>query len=96
MVLMAAVTSLPELAIGSNLFNMAILAVDDMFYVKSPLLAVVENQHLIAVMSAVAMTGLAVAGLIYRSPVKRYRLSWDTFGIFCIFVANLVLLYILR
>jgi cation:H+ antiporter len=81
---------------GSNLFNMAILAVDDVFYVKSPLLAVVENQHLIAVMSAVAMTGLAVAGLIYRSPGKRYWLSWDTFGIFLVFVANMVLLYTLR
>jgi cation:H+ antiporter len=81
---------------GSNLFNMAILAVDDLFFVRSPLLAVVEQQHLIAVMSAVAMTGLAVAGLIYRSPKKRYRLSWDTFGIFLVFVVNLVLLYILR
>jgi len=81
---------------GSNLFNMAILAVDDLFYVKSPLLAVVEKQHLIAVMSAVAMTGLAVAGLIYRSPRKRYRLSWDTFGIFLVFVVNMILLYILR
>jgi len=81
---------------GSNLFNMAILAVDDLFYVKSPLLAVVEKQHLIAAMSAVAMTGLAIAGLIYRSPKKRYRLSWDTFGIFLVFVVNMVLLYILR
>ena len=81
---------------GSNLFNMAILAVDDLFYVKSPLLAVVEKQHLIAVMSAVAMTGLAIAGLIYRSPKKRYRLSWDTFGIFLVFVVNMILLYILR
>jgi len=81
---------------GSNLFNMAILAVDDLFYVKSPLLAVVEKQHLIAVISAVAMTGLAVAGLIYRSPKKRYRLSWDTFGIFLVFIVNVVLLYVLR
>ena len=81
---------------GSNLFNMAILAVDDLFYVKSPLLAAVEKQHLIAVMSAVAMTGLAVAGLIYQSPKKRFPLSWDTFGIFLVFVVNMVLLYILR
>ena len=42
------------------------------------------------------MTGLAIAGLIYRSPKKRWRLSWDTFGIMLIFVINLVLLYLLR
>ena len=81
---------------GSNLFNMGILAVDDLFYLKSPLLAAVEKQHLIAVMSAVAMTGLAVAGLIYRSSKKRFPLSWDTFGIMLVFVINLVLLYLLR
>jgi cation:H+ antiporter len=81
---------------GSNLFNMAILAVDDLFYVKSPLLAAVEKQHLIAVMSAVAMTGLAVAGLIYKSPKKRFPLSWDTCGIVLVFIVNMVLLYVLR
>ncbi len=81
---------------GSNLFNMAILAVDDLSFVESPLLAAVEKQHLIAVMSAVAMTGLALAGIIYRSPKKRFLLSWDTLGIFIIFVVNMVLLYVLR
>jgi len=81
---------------GSNLFNMGVLGVDDLFYFQGPLLAAVEEQHLIAVMSAVAMTGLAVAGLIYRSPKKRWRLSWDTFGIMLVFVINLVLLYLLR
>jgi len=81
---------------GSNLFNMAILAVDDLFFIKSPLLAAVEKQHLIAVLSAVAMTGLAAAGLIYRSPKKRFPLSWDTCGIFLVFIVNMVLLYFLR
>ncbi|MCX6558920.1 MAG: hypothetical protein NTZ26_00265 [Candidatus Aminicenantes bacterium] len=81
---------------GSNLINMAILAIDDLFFFRSPLLSAVDKQHLIAVMSAVAMTGLAVAGLIYRSPRKRFRLSWDTCGIFFIFIINIVLLYFLR
>lgn len=81
---------------GSNLFNMGILAIDDLFYLKGSLLSAVEPQHLLAVMSAVAMTGLAVAGLIYRSPKKRFPLSWDTSGIMLVFIINLVLLYLLR
>jgi len=133
MVLMAAVTSLPELVtglnsvivaglpdiaagdiLGSYVFNLFLLSILDALSKKVPLasrahqgnvltagiflllLAAVEKQHLIAVMSAVAMTGLAVAGLIYRSPKKRFPLSWDTFGIFLVFVVNMVLLYILR
>jgi cation:H+ antiporter len=81
---------------GSNLFNMAILAIDDLFYLKSPLLGAVDKPHLVSVMSAVAMNGLAMAGLIYRSPKKRYPVYWDALGIFVVFVLNIVLLYRLR
>ncbi|HSA96915.1 MAG TPA: sodium:calcium antiporter [Acidobacteriota bacterium] len=81
---------------GSNLFNMAILGLDDLFYFKSPLLAAVEKQHIVPALSAVAMTGLAVAGLIYRSSKKRSVLSWDSAGILLVFVVNMILLYVLR
>ncbi len=81
---------------GSNLFNMAILALDDLFYTGSPLLSAVEGRHLVTVLSATAMTGLAAAGLIYRSPSKRGPLSWDSLGILTVFVLNMILLFILR
>lgn len=81
---------------GSNIFNMAILALDDLFYLQSPLLAAVEDQHLVSVMSAVAMTGLATAGMIFGSPKKRFALSWDSLGVLAVFAVNMVLLYVLR
>jgi hypothetical protein len=43
-----------------------------------------------------AMTGLAIAGLIYNSEKKRFLWAWDSFGIILIFAANLVLLYVFR
>ncbi|MDH4271510.1 MAG: sodium:calcium antiporter [Candidatus Aminicenantes bacterium] len=81
---------------GSNLFNMAILALEDLFYFKGPLLSFVESQHLIPALLAMAMTGLAIAGLIYNAGKKYFIWAWDSFGIILLYLANLVLLYILR
>ncbi len=81
---------------GSNIFNLFILALDDLFYVRGPLLSSVEKQHMIPALTAMAMTGLAIAGLIYNSEKKRFVWAWDSFGIILIYFANLYLLYIFR
>jgi cation:H+ antiporter len=81
---------------GSNLFNLFILALDDLFYFKGPLLESVSPSHLIPTTTAIAMTGFAIAGLIYNSEKKRFLWAWDSFGIILIFSANLLLLYIMR
>jgi cation:H+ antiporter len=81
---------------GSNIFNMFILAIEDVFYFKGPLLSFVESQQLIPTLMAMAMTGLAVAGLIYNSEKKRFLWAWDSLGIILIFFANLFLLYVFR
>jgi cation:H+ antiporter len=81
---------------GSNLFNMAILALEDVFYFKGPLLSFVESQNLIPALVAMAMTGLAIAGLIYNAGKKRFIWAWDSFGIIVLYLINLGLLYLLR
>jgi len=81
---------------GSNIFNIFILAIQDLFYFKGPILSHVQGLHLIPSLLAMAMTGLAVAGLIYNSEKKRFIWAWDSFGIILIFVVNLVLLYLLH
>lgn len=52
--------------LGSNLFNLALVAVDDVFYAPGPLLSHVAPIHLASALSAIMMTGLAIAGLLYR------------------------------
>lgn len=81
---------------GSNLFNMFILAIEDIFYFKGPLLSFVQDQHMIPSLLAMAMTGLAIAGLIYNAEKKLFVWAWDSFGIILIFAVNLVLLYLLH
>jgi cation:H+ antiporter len=81
---------------GSNLFNILILAIDDLFYVKGSLLAFINQNHALSALSAIMMTAIAIIGLIYRSEKKPMLLAWDSAGIVVVFMLNLVLLYNMR
>ncbi|MEW6001877.1 MAG: sodium:calcium antiporter [Nitrospirota bacterium] len=81
---------------GSNIFNIFILAIDDIFFIKGPLLYYVDSNHIISALSAIAMTTIAVIGLTYRAEKKRLFLAWDSLGIVVVYVINLMLLYTLK
>lgn len=81
---------------GSNVFNIFILAIDDIFFVKGPLLSFVNQSHIISALSAVAMTSIAIVGLTYRAEKKRLVVAWDSLGILIAYLANLMLLYMLK
>lgn len=81
---------------GSNIFNIFILAVDDMLFVKGPILSFVNTNHIISALSAILMTAIAIIGLTYRAEKKTLLLAWDSIGILLVYVINLMLLYMLR
>ena len=77
---------------GSNLFNIAILAIDDLFYLPGPLLADVSLTHATSAFSAMMMSGLAVVGLVLRPVSRVFRtVSW----ISLLLVINLLNLWFL-
>jgi cation:H+ antiporter len=82
--------------LGSNLFNLVILAIDDVFYVKGELLADVSQSHLIVGLAALTMTTLVIIGLIYRATSKRLPLAWDALGIVALYAGTVVLLAAMR
>ena len=62
---------------GSNLFSIAILAIDDLFYLPGPLLADVSMIHDTSVFSAMMMSGLAGVGLVLRRVSRVFgTVSW--------------------
>jgi len=81
---------------GSNIFNIFIISLDDLFFVKGPLLSFVNQSHAIPALSAIVMTAIAIIGLTYRAERKKLFLAWDSAGIVFIFVINLMLLYMLK
>lgn len=82
--------------IGSNLFNILILALDDVFYIQGHLLKDASDDNLVSVFSVIIMTGVAIVGLAYRSTQKVFLLAWDALLIAVLYLGNLLMLYYLR
>jgi cation:H+ antiporter len=81
---------------GSNLFNLAILAVDDLLYVKGPLLSSAAQSHVISANTAMAMTAVAVIGLTYRASRKRFLFAWDSLAILVLYTLGVGTVFSLR
>ena len=81
---------------GSNVFNIFILALDDIFFLKGPLLSSANPNNIISALSAIAMATVAIIGLTYRAEKKKLFVAWDSLGIIVIYTVNLVLLYVLK
>jgi len=81
--------------LGSNLFNVAILAVDDLFYSPGSLLADVSMVHAVTAGSAIIMTGLAMIGLFFK-PVSRVlrAVGWVSLGLVAMYMLNTYVLYL--
>jgi cation:H+ antiporter len=79
--------------LGSNIFNVMILFIDDLFYTKGLLLKDAASNHIVSVFSVGIMSAIAIIGLTYRAEGKRYLMAWDTFLIFIVYILNIVILY---
>jgi cation:H+ antiporter len=82
--------------LGSNLFNLWILGLDDVFYRGGPLLAAVAPSHGISIAAIVVMYGLFLVGLTYRAMTKRFVVNWDTGAIAGVYGLAIVLSYVSR
>jgi len=81
--------------LGSNLFNMLVLAIDDIFYPKGPILWAVSPAHAFSAGSAVVMTGLVIVSLLYRPGQRLFRVvGWTSLGLFVLYLFNTYVVYL--
>jgi cation:H+ antiporter len=81
---------------GSNVFNIFVLAIDDLFYTAGPLLARVSGNHLVSSLCAIAGLSIVIIGLTYRADKKPTFFAWDSLAILALYIFNLSVLYITR
>ncbi|HEU0110286.1 MAG TPA: hypothetical protein VFQ73_05385 [Flavisolibacter sp.] len=81
--------------LGSNIFNILILAIDDLFYTKGVLLKDASEIHLISALSCLVMTAIAIAGFTYKAPGKKFLMAADAILMLLFYFVNLVLLFYL-
>jgi len=81
--------------LGSNLFNILILAIDDILFLKGPILAHVSPLHGLSALSAIMMSGVVIVGLIYRPRARLLRfVSWAGLMLISIYIVNSLILYL--
>lgn len=75
--------------VGSNLFNLAILGIDDLVYLKGPLLAAAAPAHALSAVSASLMSGALIVALVARPQARLLNLvGWTSVLLALIYFAN--------
>jgi cation:H+ antiporter len=81
--------------LGSNLFDVLILAVDDLFYQPGPLWASVSRAHALSAFTAVMMSGVAVISLFLRARARPFlTVGWTSLSLFALYLLNSYVLYL--
>jgi cation:H+ antiporter len=75
--------------LGSNMFNILVLAIDDLVYAGGSFYADISLGHLVSAFSAVAMTGIVVTAIYFRPRRRVLHLgSWASLALFGLFGLN--------
>ena len=80
--------------LGSNVFNMFILGIDDVFYREGSLFKSISSSHLLSVFITIIMTAVVGLCLLFRPKKKQlWLLSLDTFIILLLYVSLIIYLF---
>jgi cation:H+ antiporter len=81
-------------ALGSNLFNVTLLAVFDVADGRGNVWGALSTGNALAAVAAIMMTGVTIISLIYRaSPRTPFRLTWDGAALIVMYLAVMAALY---
>jgi cation:H+ antiporter len=75
--------------LGSNMFNMLVLAIDDSVYTPGSIFADVSTAHLVSAIIATTMTGIVIAAIYVRPKLRVLGIgSWASLGLIGLFAVN--------
>lgn len=81
--------------LGSNLFNIFILALEDIIFLAGPLLSYASPLHAFSAMSAVIMSGIVIVGLVYRPNTRLFiSIGWISLSLFTLYLFNTYVFYL--
>ena len=81
--------------LGSNLFDVLVIAIDDVAYLRAPLLSAVSPVHAVTAFAAVIMSGVVIVSLLYR-PATRFRgtIGWTSLSLLVVYFASTYAVYL--
>lgn len=81
--------------LGSNLFDVLILVLDDFAYLPGPIYSAISPVHAISALSACLMSGVVIVSLAYR-PVSRvwHLASWASLALLALYLLNAIIAFL--
>lgn len=81
--------------LGSNLFDILILAIDDIAYPKGPLLAAVSPAHAVTAFAGVIMSGIFIVALLYQpGTTLRRAVNWTSLALLVVYMFSSYTIYV--
>jgi cation:H+ antiporter len=71
--------------LGSNLFNISIIFINDLLYRKAPIFEVISQQHILTAFLVIFMTLIVITAMILK-PKKKTRIGLSVYSIVLIIV----------
>lgn len=82
--------------LGSNLFDILILAVDDIAYVEGPLLSAVSPAHAITAFAASIMSGIFIIAMLFKPETRLGGLiGWVSLSLLMVYLFSAYAVYLL-
>ena len=81
--------------LGSNLFDVLVLAIDDLAYRDGPLLSSVSPVHAISAFAAVVMSGIFVVAMLYKPETRiRGTVGWVSISLLAVYLFSAYTVYL--
>lgn len=80
--------------LGSNLFNLTVLGIDDFFYLEGSLFGSAAPAQLVSLLTALAMSGIVIIAVIRRAAPTWGRLTGASWMLLALFAGNSYYAYI--
>jgi len=91
---MGAVDMAISTLLGSNLFNVLILALDDIAYTEGSLFAAVSSAHVVSVIAAVIMSGIFIVAVLFRPTTRLHgTIGWVSLSLLLVYLLSSYAIY---
>lgn len=82
--------------LGSNLFDIFVIGVDDLFYRPGALLSAVSPAHAISAFAAVIMSGIFIVAMLFKPETRiRGTIGWVSIGMLLVYFFGAYAVYLL-
>ena len=80
--------------LGSNVFNIFIIAINDLFYIKGSIFNHIDTSNIIPAISSILMSSVVIIGLIYRAEKKIGMFAYESIVLIFMYLLTIYLMYI--